>query len=222
MSSANALKPSEIKRVLKSCLAMRDSEIKRCALVFSHAALRVTELALLETKHVLTKRGELRTEIHLPARICKHLKPRTLWLTNKQGREIVQEWIAYRQSKKWGTVINSKDYCGLNPNSKFLYSNRGMPYSIQPKPRKLETGEIKIYHACDALEALFREVYRKCGFFDCSSHTGRKSLVTNAVIKGVPLEKMARILGHRSIETTIDYVVIDPERIKQMYMCDWL
>ncbi len=221
MSSAGALKPHEINRVLKTCLVMRDSEIKRTALVLSHAALRVTEIALLETNHVITKSGKIKREVNLPSRICKHLKSRILWLGNPKTQAVIQEWINYRKLMKWGTVIDSKEYCGLNPKSRFLYSNRGMPYSIQPKPRKMKDGHIKTYWACDALESLFREVYKKCGLYSCSSHTGRKSLVTNSVIKGVGLDRMARMLGHKSIETTIQYVVIDQERIKEMYELDW-
>ncbi|MGW7678373.1 tyrosine-type recombinase/integrase [Shewanella sp. S23-S33] len=54
-----------------------------------------------------------------------------------------------------------------------------------------------------------------------SSHSGRKSLCTNAVVNGVPIETVERILGHASPETTIDYVVIQPKRIEQMCGIDW-
>lgn len=87
---------------------MRDSEIKRTALVLSHAALRVTEIALLEVQHIITKNGGIRSEINLPSRICKHLKPRTIWLSNPKSREIIQEWINFRKLMKWGTVIDSE------------------------------------------------------------------------------------------------------------------
>ncbi len=95
MSQALALTQKQIKRVLKTSLAMNDSEIKRCALVLSFAAMRVTEIALLETKSVITPAGHIRKEIHLPAKICKFCKPRTVWLTSEISREIIQEWINY-------------------------------------------------------------------------------------------------------------------------------
>jgi site-specific recombinase XerD len=46
--------------------------------------------------------------------------------------------------------------------------------------------------------------------------------VLNAVLNGVPIETVARILGHASPETTIDYVVIQPARIKQMCSIEWI
>ena len=108
------------------------------------------------------------------------------------------------------------------PESRFLYTLRGAPYSIQPKPRKLESGEVREYWACDSLEQAIREVYKKCGLHSASSHSGRKSLCTNAVISGVDIEFVARILGHASPETTIDYVVIQPKRIEEMCGLDWV
>lgn len=221
MSKADALTPAEINRVLNTCQIMQHSEGKRCALVLSHAAMRVTEIALLKTEHVLFANGKIRDEIHLPANICKFLKPRTVWLSNRTSRAIVQEWVNHRLTKKWG-VSGRPEYQGLIPESRFLYTLRGAPYSIQPKPRKLESGEIREYWACDSLEQAMREVYKKCGLHSASSHSGRKSLCTNAVISGVDIEFVARILGHASPETTIDYVVIQPKRIEEMCGLDWV
>jgi len=221
MSKANSLKPHEIKRVLKTCLIMQDKEMKRCVIVLSHAAMRVTEISLLEVENVIYPSGLIREEIHLPSKICKSLKPRTIWLTNKVSRLIIQEWIDYRISRRWGLSGDNK-YQGLSPNSKLIFNNRGRAYSIQPQPRKMTDKTIKIYLACDALEAIIRKIYKKSGYNSASSHSGRKSLVTNAVTSGTTLDQMARILGHDSVETTIQYVVIDQNIIKEMLAVEWL
>ena len=220
MSRADALTPAQIHRVLKTCQLMQHSEGKRCAVALSHAALRVTEVALLKTEHILFANGKIKEEIHLPASICKLLKPRTVWLTNKTSRAIIQEWVDHRLVKKWG-VSGRAEFQGLIPESRFLYTVRGAPYSLQPKPRKLDSGVVREYWACDSLEQAKREMYKKCGLPSASSHSGRKSLCTNAVVNGVPIETVARILGHASPETTIDYVVIQPKRIEQMCGIDW-
>lgn len=162
MSRADALTPAQIQRVLKTCQLMPHCQGKRCAVVLSHAALRVTEMALLKTEHILFANGKIRDEVNLPANICKFLKPRTIWLTNKTSRTIIQEWIEYRLVKKWG-VSGCADYQGLLPTSRFLYTVRGAPYSLQPKPRILDSGEIREYWACDSLEQAMREIYKKCG-----------------------------------------------------------
>lgn len=216
MSKSDRLTRPEIKRVLNTCLVLQSSQCRRAAIVLSHAGMRVTEIGLLQTKSVLTKSGVIRHEVALPAKICKHLKHRSVWLSNPVTREIVEEWIGYRLKMKWGTG-EPGEYAGLNPESRFLYSNRGRPYSIQPKRAKLKSGEVKEYKSCDALQAFITTTYKKCGLFNASSHAGRKSLATNASIKGVPIEDIAILLGHDSPQTTLEYIVIDEKRIREMY-----
>lgn len=213
---AQVLPPKTILRVLKTCEIMQSPELKRCAVALSHAAMRVTECALVDVKTVLKPTGEIRTEVFLPAAICKNLKPRTIWLANESTRAIVQEWVSYRIKRKWGLSLESRLYQGLNPDSKLLFNNRGRPYSIQPKPRQLEDGTIKIYWACDALEAMLRKVYKRCGLGKASSHSGRRSFVSNAVLRGVDLETLAVVLGHSHPETTLGYFDVCPKRLAEM------
>ncbi len=218
MSKAIALTSAQIKHVLKVCKLMQHSEGKRCALVLSHAALRVSEIARLQVKTILYPSGAIRDEIHLPAAICKGTKARTIWLSNKTSRAIIQQWIDYRIKRRWGLMLGDDKYQGLNPNSKFLFNNRGRGYAITEKKRELIDGSIKIYWASDALEHAIRGIYKKSGLHNASSHSGRKSLVTNSIIKrGRSLEQMAQILGHDDIQTTLDYVDISPTRLAAMY-----
>lgn len=213
MSKANSLTPNQINRVLKTCLAMQDKEMKRAVIVLSHAAMRVTEISLLEVKTLIDASGQIRTEVHLPSKICKNLKPRTVWITNPTTRLIIQEWIDYRIKRRWGLSGDNK-YQGLIPTTKLIFNNRGRAYTQQNKRRRMKNGKIKTFTACDSLEATMRSIYKKCGLHSSSSHTGRKSLVTNSVKNGAKLEQLARILGHDSVETTIKYFVVDQVVIK--------
>lgn len=101
MSKAISLTKAQIKHILRVCKLMQHSEVKRCALVLSHAAMRVTEVAGLKTDSVLYPSGEIKKEFHLPASICMSLKSRTIWLTNKLTRETLQEWIDFRLKNHW-------------------------------------------------------------------------------------------------------------------------
>lgn len=219
MSKADALSPAQINRVLNTCNLMQHSQARRCAIVLSHASMRVTEIALLQTKTILSPSGEVRSEIHLPASICKRLRPRSIWLSPK-ARAIIQEWIDYRHLRRWG-VAGEREYQGLIADSRFLYSLRGAPYAIQPKRRQLAAG-VREYWAADSLEQTIRETYKRCGLPAASSHTGRKSLCTNALVNGASIEAVARMLGHSSTETTLLYVVIQTDRIKEMCGIDWI
>ena len=218
MCKSRALTKSEIKHALSICKLMTHSEGKRCALVLSHSAIRVTEIALLQTKSILHPSGKIRKEIYLPASICKGLKPRTIWLTNKLFREIIQDWIDCRLSKNWGTVIDGVEYQGLIPNSRFLYSNRGRPYALTKKDRLMQDGSTKTYWASDALEHIIRQIYKKAGLYGASSHSGRRSFATNAIYSGrATIEQVSTILGHSDLQTTYGYIHFDENWLAEVY-----
>ena len=65
MSKAIALSKNQIKTVLSGANLMTHSESKRCALALSHAAMRVSEIALLQTKTIVNPSGQIKEEIHL-------------------------------------------------------------------------------------------------------------------------------------------------------------
>ena len=88
MSKSDRLTRPEIKRVLNTCLVLQSSQCRRVAIVLSHAGMRVTEIGLLQTKSVITQSGQIRSEIALPAKICKNLKHRSAWdRTRNSARE---------------------------------------------------------------------------------------------------------------------------------------
>lgn len=48
-------------------------------------------------------------------------------------------------------------------------------------------------------------------------HKFRRTLDTNMARHGMPVQEIARILGHDKIDTTMEYVVLDDEDIKHRY-----
>jgi len=217
MSKAAALTKTQIRKTIGKIGLMNDSETKLAAFVLTHAGMRVSEVARIDVKTLLYPSGEIREEVFLPSKICKMLKPRTMWLTNLKAREAIQAVIDYRIKRKWGLSLDDERYQGLMPDSRLLYNNRGRPYALSDKKRTMVDGSINIYKACDALQEQLTNIYKRCGLHDCSSHTGRKSLATNAAEKGVPLEVIARILGHDDPEMTLHYIDIRDKQLEQCY-----
>lgn len=75
-----------------------------------------------------------------------------------------------------------------------------------PVVRSLRGGAM----TADAIVNWFTHVYRKAGLTGCSSHSGRRTFVTNAarlVAKtGGSLRDVQLLAGHRSIQTTQGYI----------------
>ncbi len=62
---------------------------------------------------------------------------------------------------------------------------------------------------------LFHRWYRHLGFFSCSSHSGRRTFLTNAARKislvGGSLRDVQQLAGHSNIRTTQTYIDQNPE-----------
>jgi integrase len=212
-AKAKSLSPSEIKKLLTLCLLMQNAELKRVVLALSFSTLRVSELAQITVDDVLTPSGTIKDEIHLRASLCKRRKPRSIWLS-KLAKQMIQEWIDYRIARNWATTFDDS-YQGLNPFSKLVMNNRGRSYSMKRKTRINQFGDKVDYIACDVLELMVRNIYKRTGFKGCSSHTGRRSYGSNMNSLGVELSAIQRALGHTEPSMTITYIDISSSQLSK-------
>jgi integrase/recombinase XerD len=69
--------------------------------------------------------------------------------------------------------------------------------------------------SAQAIVNLFQEWYRKLGFVGCSSHSGRRTAITNwgrkASLVGGSLRDVQALAGHASLTTTSRYIEADSE-----------
>ena len=210
-AKAKSLTPSQIKKLLSRCQLMQNAELKRLVLALSFSTLRVSELARITVDDALMPTGKIKDEIYLRSSLCKRRKPRSIWLS-QLAKQMIQEWICYRQSRNWATTFDDA-YQGLNPRSKLVLNNRGRSYSMKRKTRVNQGGERVDYMACDVLELMIRNVYRRTGFIGCSSHTGRRSYGTNMNAQGVDLSAIQRVLGHSEPSMSLEYIDVSSSQL---------
>jgi site-specific recombinase XerD len=48
-------------------------------------------------------------------------------------------------------------------------------------------------------------------------HRFRRTLATNLTSRGMPVQEVARILGHEKLDTTLKYICLDDKEIKHSY-----
>lgn len=60
----------------------------------------------------------------------------------------------------------------------------------------------------------FGTIYRLAGLDDASSHSGRRTFITNLANKGVSVRVLAALAGHRNISTTQCYIDLDERMMK--------
>jgi integrase/recombinase XerD len=61
---------------------------------------------------------------------------------------------------------------------------------------------------------LFLNIYKACGIDGASSHSGRRSLLTNLAARGVGVRVLAEIAGHSSISVTQRYLDVNDEQMR--------
>ena len=64
------------------------------------------------------------------------------------------------------------------------------------------------------IEIMVRNLGKSCGISKVHPHKFRRTLATMAIGKGMPVEQVQHLLGHASIETTMQYAMVDENNVK--------
>lgn len=64
------------------------------------------------------------------------------------------------------------------------------------------------------IEARLRKLGKKLGIFKVHPHKFRRTLATMAIDKGMPIEQLQQLLGHRKIDTTLQYAMVKQSNVK--------
>ena len=72
------------------------------------------------------------------------------------------------------------------------------------------------------VEIRLRELGRKLNMNKVHPHKFRRTLATSAIDKGMPIEQVQQLLGHQSIDTTLQYAMVNQNNVKlshHRYIC---
>lgn len=64
------------------------------------------------------------------------------------------------------------------------------------------------------IEVRLREYGKKLGLQQVHPHKFRRTLATMAIDKGMPIEQLQQLLGHRKIDTTLQYAMVKQSNVK--------
>lgn len=200
IARANTLNKTQLSRLLSFVDKGPNRIVDRAKVLLSFGAgLRAQEIVGLRwDRNVLNAVGEFKTQ-----RI----------LVSREGRRgIYQELpILFVGSDigKYGrerTIVMSPE---LAAAMKELLDTRDLsnPYVIPAGKTRASTG---LRSRANALTVWFHRLYDRAGFDGCSSHSGRRSFITEAArqanLKGCSLIDVQKLAGHADLGTTQRYV----------------
>lgn len=185
---AKVLSSQQVQMVLSFLATTRDPQRNRLIFLLSiRAGLRAKEIASLKWTMVLDADGGIGDSIHLEDVASKGRSGRAIPI-NKQLKGELQRALENLLSKH--SVVETR---GLN----VIRTQRSKTTSPQ------------------GIVNLFAGWYRAVGLLGCSSHSGRRTFITNAARKistvGGSIRDVQILAGHSSLQTTQRYIESDSE-----------
>ena len=179
---AKVLNKSQVDFVSKYLLEKRNGERNNIIFLLSvKSGLRAIEIASLKWSMVVDAEGSVGDFINLPNSASKGKSGRSIPL-NKELRGLLTDWLE-----------TSKGFYGFDVKTS----------SVIRTERSASTSSQSIVN-------MFQSWYRKLGLVGCSSHSGRRTFITNCSRKistvGGSLRDVQYLAGHSSLQTTQRYI----------------
>jgi integrase/recombinase XerD len=189
MSQAKVLTQDEIEKMLAFLNTKKHASRNRAMFLLSHGCgVRIKELVSIRIADVLTRDGKIREEINLNREQTKGAYGRTVYLSTKM-RELLHSYLCER------FMLNDLLAVTMTDTSRALFANQ----KNSDRGFSASTG-------CQ----MFHYWYKHCNIENGSSHSGRRSFITNLANKGVAIHVLKELAGHRSIAVTEKYIAKNP------------
>ena len=180
---AKTLTQQELRRVLDYTATRKHSVRNRALLMTTHlSGMRVGEVASLRNSDVLDAEGNIRNEIRLSAEQTKGNEARVVFVSDKLRKEL----------ELYTRLMNASNN---NPTLKFFYSQKRTSDGF----------------TANTLTQFFHYLYKKAGIDGASSHSGRRTFITNLATKGVGVRVLMSLAGHKNISTTQAYIDVNDD-----------
>ncbi len=183
MAQAKVLNDRELKRVQAVISAKKHAARNRAMLLLTFwAGMRVGEVAALLVGDVLDADGKVRDQIRLTAEQTKGSNSRIVVLPQKLQAELASYLADRFETQNLVAVA----------------------YAASDKPLFL-TQKRTIFSA-NSLAQHFSTLYAEAGLIGASSHSGRRSFITNLANKGVGVRVLMQLASHKHLSTTQRYI----------------
>jgi integrase/recombinase XerD len=180
---AKTLTQQELRRVLDYTATRKHSVRNRALLMTTHlSGMRVGEVASLRNSDVLDAECNIRNEIRLSAEQTKGNEARVVFVSDKLRKEL----------ELYTRLMNASN---KNPTLKFFYSQKRTSDGF----------------TANTLTQFFHYLYKRAGIDGASSHSGRRTFITNLAAKGVGVRVLMSLAGHKNISTTQAYIDVNDD-----------
>jgi len=187
MKQAKTLKQKQLFLFLKQLELFKNSQRNQLIISLTfYSGLRIGEVTKLKWKDAIDSNLTVKDEIILSAKDNKSNEVQRLFLNKKLRLEILKYKIFYSQK-----------YKHINLESPLIISQRNTQFS----PNSL----------CQLINSL----YKRCNLPTATTHSGRRSFITNLANKSLNAKVIMSLARHKNLSTTQRYIDVNDEQLKQ-------
>lgn len=193
MWQAKTLTGKDLKKVLAYISTRKHSARDRAMLLTTvWAGTRIGETAALRLGDVLAPDGTIKDQVRLSAEQTKGKESRIVMLPSKLRDELKKYLIA-----RFG-INDLQAVAAGNMDVALFYTQkeRGRGFSANTAAQH------------------FGAIYREAGIVGASSHSGRRTFITNLANKGVGARVLMTLAGHKNLGTTQKYIDCNDEILR--------
>lgn len=192
MAQAKVLTAADFEKLLAHCATTRAAARNRCIVFMQHhAALRISEIAVLTLENVLHADGTLKDELRFTAAQVKERRDGAVPISSKLAVELQQY---------------------LHADFKKLQSRGGvwaMDAALFPSSTTRTTFSV------NALTQVVNALYKRAGIAGGTTHSGRRTAITLLANKGIPVRQLQAFARHANIATTQRYIDCNVEQVRR-------
>jgi integrase/recombinase XerD len=186
MKQARVLTPNEMKRLLKVVSTTKHPERNRLVIMLSYlAGLRACEIAALKVGDVITQLGQ-GWEVNTEV---------VLKSSQTKGKK-AQTVVLSSQLRKEVTEYYKGAGADLDQSDSLIGSQKTGSFSSQ------------------TIQNLFRSLYQAAGIANASSHSGRRTFITQLSERGVSVRVIQALARHSSLSTTQRYIDVSVDKLR--------
>ncbi len=190
---AKVLNEKDFRKVLLYVAAHKHAARNKAMLLCTHfAGMRVGEVSALRLCDVLSSDGSILDEVRLSSSQTKGDRGRTVLLSKRLQQELHAYLLARFKLKDLKALLLTDTTRALFCTQK--HADRGF--------------------TANTAAQLMHYIYKNAGIAGASSHSGRRSFITNLANKGANVRVLMTLAGHRNLSTTQKYIELNPQMLR--------
>ncbi len=178
---AKTLTVTELRRVLDYTATRKHSKRNRCLLM-------TTFLSGMRVGEVASLR--YRDVINTDGTIKNEIRLKAEQTKGKEGRVVFVNEKLRKEIEQYVHIFS-----GIDMNKKLFYSQKSTSDGF----------------TANTLTQFFHYLYKRAGIDGASSHSGRRTFITNLANKGVGVRVLMSLSGHKNISTTQAYIDVNDD-----------